>query len=42
MNVVRKILARAPRQSSHPLRILAIDIGGSHLKAALIDAHGRM
>jgi polyphosphate glucokinase len=25
-----------------PLRILAIDIGGSHLKAALIDARGRM
>jgi polyphosphate glucokinase len=25
-----------------PFRILAIDIGGSHLKAALIDADGRM
>ena len=42
MTAKRNILARVPRNSSHAFRILAIDIGGSHLKAALIDAHGRM
>ena len=42
MTAKRKILARVPRNSSQAFRILAIDIGGSHLKAALIDAHGRM
>lgn len=42
MSAPRTILARVPRHSLHPLRILAIDIGGSHLKAALIDARGRM
>ncbi len=30
------------RGKQDPFRILAIDIGGSHLKAALIDADGRM
>ena len=42
MTAKRKILAHVSRNSSQALRILAIDIGGSHLKAALIDAHGRM
>jgi polyphosphate glucokinase len=42
MTAKRNILARVPRNSSHAFRILAIDIGGSHLKAALIDAYGRM
>ena len=42
MSATRTILARVPRNSLHTLRILAIDIGGSHLKAALVDARGRM
>jgi polyphosphate glucokinase len=34
--------ARARRRSRIALRVLGIDIGGSFLKAAVIDAHGRM
>jgi polyphosphate glucokinase len=34
--------ARARRRSTTALRVLGIDIGGSFLKAAVIDAHGRM
>jgi polyphosphate glucokinase len=33
---------RTRRKTAHRLRILAFDIGGTHLKAALIDADGRM
>ena len=34
--------ARTRRRSTTALRVLGIDIGGSFLKAAVIDAHGRM
>jgi polyphosphate glucokinase len=34
--------ARARRRSAKALRVLGIDIGGSFLKAAVLDAHGRM
>ena len=34
--------ARAGRRAAPPLRVLGIDIGGSFLKAAVIDGHGRM
>jgi polyphosphate glucokinase len=32
----------AARRSAKALRVVGIDIGGSHLKAAVLDAHGRM
>jgi polyphosphate glucokinase len=32
----------AARQAAPPLRVLGIDIGGSFLKAAVVDGHGRM
>lgn len=32
----------AARRSAKALRVLGIDIGGSYLKAAVLDAHGRM
>jgi polyphosphate glucokinase len=38
----RQSAARARRRSRQPLRVLGIDIGGSFLKAAVLDAHGRM
>jgi polyphosphate glucokinase len=38
----RVLAAPAARGSASPMRVLGIDIGGSYLKAALIDAHGRM
>src|SRR5450631_1337925 len=34
--------ARAGRRATPVLRVLGIDIGGSFLKAAVLDAHGRM
>lgn len=34
--------ARAARRPANALRVLGIDIGGSFLKAAVLDAHGRM
>jgi len=34
--------ARPKRRSSAPLRVLGIDIGGSFLKAAVLDGRGRM
>jgi polyphosphate glucokinase len=34
--------ARAVRRATPVLRVLGIDIGGSFLKAAVLDAHGRM
>ncbi|MGH8230778.1 MAG: ROK family protein [Steroidobacteraceae bacterium] len=34
--------ARAAELSARRLRVLGIDIGGTYLKAAVIDAHGRM
>ena len=37
-----KSLARTSRQSAKALRVLGIDVGGSYLKAAVLDAHGRM
>lgn len=37
-----KSSARAARRSAPALRVLGIDIGGSFLKAAVLDAHGRM
>ena len=37
-----KSTARARRRSAKALRVLGIDIGGSFLKAAVLDAHGRM
>lgn len=37
-----KRTTRAPHKFSKTPRILAIDIGGTHLKAALLDARGRM
>src|ERR1700681_3916262 len=37
-----KSTARAGRRSAKALRVLGIDIGGSFLKAAVLDAHGRM
>jgi polyphosphate glucokinase len=37
-----KSAARTARRSAEPLRVLGIDIGGSYLKAAVLDAHGRM
>jgi polyphosphate glucokinase len=37
-----KSRARAVRRSAPALRVLGIDIGGSFLKAAVLDAHGRM
>ena len=37
-----KSTARAGRRSASALRVLGIDIGGSYLKAAVLDAHGRM
>lgn len=42
MTAKRKTRARVLRNPSKTSPILAIDIGGTHLKAALIDAHGRM
>src|SRR6202163_4876749 len=37
-----KSTARAGRRSAKALRVLGIDIGGSFLKAAVLDARGRM
>src|ERR1700688_3821808 len=37
-----KSTARAGRRSASALRVLGIDIGGSFLKAAVLDARGRM
>jgi polyphosphate glucokinase len=43
---LRPLLPRPPRSASRraspALRVLGIDIGGSFLKAAVIDGHGRM
>jgi polyphosphate glucokinase len=38
----RRATRSAARRSAKPLRVLGIDIGGSYLKAAVLDANGRM